>query len=95
MRSPHRLAVLAAVAVAVILAWPGAAQAHPRGNFSVNQYTGLILRPDRIDVTAAVDYAEIPTLQDKPRVDTDRNGTLSAAELAGHATAEGLVASPA
>src|SRR3954447_817881 len=65
--------VLALVAgVAAMLAWPASpAGAHPLGNFSVNQYAGLTLHPDRVDVTAVVDFAEIPTLQDKPAVDGD------------------------
>ncbi len=86
-----RIAVLAAgaiTALAGVLAWPAPAQAHPISNFSVNQYRGLTLRPDRIDVVAAVDVAEIPTLQEKPRVDTDHDGTLSPAERSAYAAAE-------
>ncbi|GAA4607247.1 hypothetical protein GCM10023107_80450 [Actinoplanes octamycinicus] len=72
-----------------ILAWPAApAQAHPLGNFSVNQYAGLTLHPDRVDVTAFVDAAEIPTLQDRTRADTDSDGTLSPAERTSHARSE-------
>ncbi|MEV4116880.1 High-affinity nickel-transporter [Nonomuraea sp. NPDC049695] len=37
--------------------------AHPLGNFSVNHYDGLTIHPDRIEDTAIVDSAEIPTLQ--------------------------------
>src|SRR3954465_3667506 len=63
--------VLALVAgVAAILAWPASpASAHPLGNFSVNQYAGLTVHPDRVDVAAVVDFAEIPTLQDRPAAD--------------------------
>ncbi|WP_328581314.1 nickel/cobalt transporter [Streptomyces sp. NBC_00370] len=64
-----------------------AAQAHPLGNFSVNHYTGFTVRPDRVDVLAVTDTAEIPTLQAAPRVDTDGDGTPSAAERAAWATA--------
>jgi nickel/cobalt exporter len=86
----RRLTVALAVAVAAgVLSWPASpAAAHPRGNFSVNQYAGLTLHPDRVDVTAVVDVAEIPTLQDRARADTDGDGTLSEAERAGYATAE-------
>jgi len=91
-RVRRRLAVVAAgasIAVGWLVAGPAQpAQAHPLGNFSVNQYAGLTLRPDRIDVTAVADFAEIPTLQEKPAVDTDGDGTLSATERATHATAE-------
>lgn len=64
-----------------------AAQAHPLGNFSVNHSTGFTVRPDRVDVLAVTDTAEIPTLQTAPRVDTDGDGTPSAAERAAWATA--------
>ena len=61
------------------------ASAHPLGNFSVNQYLGLTLHPDRVDATVAVDSAEIPTLQDRPAVDTDGDGTVSDAERPAYA----------
>ncbi|GIE77127.1 hypothetical protein Aph02nite_30770 [Actinoplanes philippinensis] len=84
-----RYAAAAAVAVAAVVVWPAApAQAHPLGRFSVNQYAGLTLRPDRIEVDAVVDVAELPTLQDRTRADTDGDGTLSASERAGYAAAE-------
>ena len=72
---------------AALVAVPAAAaSAHPLGNFSVNHYDGLQLRPDRIDDLAIVDTAEIPTLQDQPAVDTDGNGTVSDSERHAHAT---------
>ncbi|BCB81862.1 hypothetical protein Pflav_082720 [Phytohabitans flavus] len=57
------LLALAAAPLALLLMPAAPASAHPLGNFSVNQYTGLTLHPDRIDATAVVDFAEIPTLQ--------------------------------
>lgn len=57
------LLALAAAPLAFPLLPAAPASAHPLGNFSVNQYTGLVLRPDRVEATAIVDYAEIPTLQ--------------------------------
>ncbi|MFC0532305.1 urease accessory protein UreH domain-containing protein [Phytohabitans kaempferiae] len=57
------LLALAAAPIALLLMPAAPASAHPLGNFSVNQYVGLTLRPDRIDATAVVDFAEIPTLQ--------------------------------
>lgn len=61
----HWLLALAAAPLAFLLLPAAPAGAHPLGNFSVNQYTGLTLHPDRIDATAVVDFAEIPTLQAK------------------------------
>ncbi|GIE92457.1 hypothetical protein [Actinoplanes regularis] len=89
MRTYRLGAIVACAATAGVLAWPASpAAAHPLGNFSVNQYAGLTLHPDRVEVTAVVDIAEIPTLQDRARADGDRNGDLSPAERAGYAGAE-------
>src|SRR5215510_638564 len=63
------------LALAGVLAAPARpASAHPLGNFSVNQYAGLTLYPDRVVVSAVVDTAEIPTLQEKSTVDSDPAG---------------------
>lgn len=61
------------------------AHAHPLGNFSVNHHDGLRLSHDRIEDTAVVDSAEIPTAQDQDATDTDRDGTISPAEAADRA----------
>jgi len=56
------------LAAAVVL--PSAvASAHPLGNFSVNQYSGLRVSAERVDVDLVVDMAEIPTFQAKKDVD--------------------------
>jgi nickel/cobalt transporter (NicO) family protein len=62
------------------------ALAHPLGNFSINEYVGLTVAPHQVSAVAIVDSAEIPTLQDRPTVDTDGDGTVSDAERAAHAT---------
>ncbi len=72
------LVALGAGATAVLPT--GTADAHPLGNFTVNHYDGLRLFPDRVELLAVVDYAEIPTLQQRPGVDTDADGAVSAAE---------------
>lgn len=79
-RAARLLAVLAGVAASLLLFGPGAATAHPLGNFTVNQYNGLMLHPDRVELHAVVDSAEIPTLQQQPSVDSDSDGAVSAAE---------------
>ncbi|MFJ6836394.1 nickel/cobalt transporter [Streptomyces sp. NPDC091209] len=63
------------------------AQAHPLGNFSINHYTGFTVRPDRVDVLAVTDTAEIPTLQAATTVDADQDGSQSASERAAWAAA--------
>src|SRR5262249_7397163 len=49
---------------ALILAIPAPAQAHPLGNFSISQYSGIQIEPDAIAVRYFVDMAEIPTFQE-------------------------------
>ena len=50
-------------ALAVFLSAPGAASAHPLGNFTVNRYAGIELAGSDIYVRYALDLAEIPTYQ--------------------------------
>jgi ABC-type nickel/cobalt efflux system permease component RcnA len=77
---------LACVAIVTAVLLPAApAQAHPLGNFSVIQQDAFDLYPDRIDVTATVDIAELPTLQDRDAVDSDGDGTASDAERLAYA----------
>lgn len=56
---------LFAAALALVLA-------HPLGNFTVNHYNGLRLHPDRVESTAVVDLAELPTLQAPRPADAGR-----------------------
>jgi nickel/cobalt transporter (NicO) family protein len=82
------LALLTLLSVAIL--WPAAAaSAHPLGNFTVNLYSGIHVVPGEIRIDYVVDMAEIPTFQEKPSIDTDGDGTMSAAELASWATGEG------
>lgn len=86
MKLPCRAAVVAAPLLVLFgLTAVPTAQAHPLGNFSVNHYDGLRLSHDRIEDTAVVDSAEIPTAQDEEATDTDRDGTISPAEAADRA----------
>ena len=78
------LGVALALAPTPALAAP-APPAHPLGNFSVNQYLGLVLRTDRVDAVALVDSAEIPTLQERSLVDVDDDGKASDGERSAHA----------
>lgn len=78
-------ALLAGPLLTFVTAAP--AQAHPLGNFTVNRYDGLRLLPDRIQDTAVVDTAEIPSLQDRAATDTDHDGRITDAEAAARAVA--------
>jgi ABC-type nickel/cobalt efflux system permease component RcnA len=64
------------------LAYPATAHAHPLGNFSLNHHSTLTVRPDGITIDYTLDYAEIPTLQLTPQIDSDGDGALSASEQA-------------
>ncbi|MFG1924571.1 High-affinity nickel-transporter [Cryptosporangium sp. NPDC048952] len=78
--------LVVALALGVVLVWSAdPADAHPLGNFSVNQLEAITFRADRVDVAATVDTAELPTLQEKSAVDRDGNGTASPSELAAFA----------
>lgn len=88
MKLPCRAAVVAAPLLVLFgLSAAPTAQAHPLGNFSVNHHDGLRLSHDRIEDTAVVDSAEIPTAQDEEATDTDRDAAISPAEAA-HRAAE-------
>ncbi|MEU4690968.1 hypothetical protein [Actinoplanes sp. NPDC023714] len=86
----RKLGLIALLALVIgLICWPAApASAHPLGNFSVNQYAGLTLRPGHVAVDAVVDVAEIPALQDRTRADTDADETLSPVERDAYAREE-------
>ena len=73
---------------ALMVAVPGAASAHPLGNFTVNRYSGLVVSSDAVRVDHVRDLAEIPTAQRTPDIDSSVDDQLSAAELAAWAGAE-------
>lgn len=77
------LALAFALTMPVLAAAP--ASAHPLGNFTVNHYNGITVRPDRIDDLAVVDSAEIPTLQARATRDTSPDGVArSCADVGSH-----------
>ena len=80
-----------ALAGGLLVALPGIALAHPLGNFTVNHYAGIRIEPDRIVLDVVIDEAEIPTFQDRLRIDTDGDGVVSDDE----ANVERLAACPA
>jgi nickel/cobalt transporter (NicO) family protein len=88
LRRLARLAVPAGMIAALVLVSPGTASAHPLGNFTVNHYSGLTIHPDRVDALIVVDSAEIPTLQQRPQLDTDGDATVSGAEQRAYAAAQ-------
>ena len=82
MRLARRLLVLGALAAAIaVVGIPAApASAHPLGNFTVNQYSGLRVQADRVLLDLVVDMAEIPTFQSRGDYDTNADGRTDPAE---------------
>ena len=66
-----RLVAFAAVVFTLVVGPAMAASAHPLGNFTVNQYSGLRVGAERVDVELVVDMAEIPTFQARRQLDAD------------------------
>ena len=76
-----RLAAALALGAALITALPATpASAHPLGNFTVNQHSGLVVSPGRVALELVVDMAEIPTFQARSEIDTDGDKTVSPIE---------------
>jgi ABC-type nickel/cobalt efflux system permease component RcnA len=71
------------VAIAVLLP-ASPASAHPLGNFTVNQYSGLRVQPDRVLVDLVVDMAEIPTFQDRDAYDSNGDGRTDSTEASAY-----------
>lgn len=55
--------------------------AHPLGNFSINQYSRLEVENRQIKIRQILDLAEIPTFQERATIDADRDGAFSGEEL--------------
>jgi nickel/cobalt transporter (NicO) family protein len=84
---PRRL--LRATALAGLLAIvPAVALAHPLGNFTVNHYAGITVTPEAIELDVVIDMAEIPTFQERLRIDADEDGDVTDAEAAAAAPVE-------
>ena len=66
----RRLAPLL-VALGVLAAATGTAEAHPLGNFSVNHLTVVRVSDDRVDVRYVLDQAEIPTFRERGLSDAE------------------------
>jgi nickel/cobalt transporter (NicO) family protein len=67
---------------------PREAQAHPLGNFTINHYSSLQFTEENAHITYVLDFAEIPTLQQKARLDANGDGNLSEEEANPYLEAE-------
>ncbi|MCB0166456.1 MAG: sulfite exporter TauE/SafE family protein [Anaerolineae bacterium] len=55
--------------------------AHPLGNFTINQYAGLLVQQTTIEIDFVLDMAEIPAYQEIALLDTNHNGRPDAPEV--------------
>jgi nickel/cobalt exporter len=74
--------VLAGVVCAAVIAMvlPGAAAAHPLGNFTVNHLSQVRISQGSVEIHYILDQAEIPTFQEIQRFDRDTDGAISGTE---------------
>jgi len=84
------LTVIAAVAGLFVAGGLAAlpAAGHPLGNFTVNRYSGIVLSPGRVEIHYVLDMAEIPTFQERLKIDGDADGVETEAERRAYADAE-------
>jgi len=67
-------------AAGMLSATPAPAAAHPLGNFTINQFSRITVNADSVGVRHVIDMAEIPTVVERQRMDTDDDGTVTPAE---------------
>ena len=73
------LAMLAGLVLPLLL--PGAVAAHPLGNFTINHFSRIEAKRDRIRLRYVIDMAEISTLQELQAANITDTTAPSAAEL--------------
>lgn len=69
------------LSMVLMFVFAGLAKAHPLGNFSINHYSHIEVAKSQVKLHAVLDMAEIPTFQQSQTIDTNKDGTLSQAEL--------------
>lgn len=79
-RSVGGLALALFVLVTTMLTRPMGANAHPLGNFTVNQYSRIEITGVGPRIVYVLDMAEVPTLQAMPQIDLDGDGVVSSTE---------------
>lgn len=79
---------------AILLMSPTAVAAHPLGNFTINQYSRVVIGAHAVEIRYVVDMAEIPAFQERLIIDADRDGVISDGEIAAYidAATPGLMA---
>lgn len=75
-----RALLLPITALALALLPAVRASAHPLGNFTINQYSGISIYADTVVVDLVTDEAELPTVQARGDMDTDHDGAIADTE---------------
>ena len=82
LRMFRRVILAATGAAAAVALVAGPASAHPLGNFTINHYAEVRVGERQIQLDVVIDMAEIPAFTEQQRLDTNGDGSVSAAELA-------------
>ncbi|HLE51499.1 MAG TPA: hypothetical protein VI755_05530 [Anaerolineales bacterium] len=83
MRTTRRLSIVALTVVITLVCVP-VVSAHPLGNFTINQYAGLDVSPQGIQIDYILDMAEIPAFLEISSIDKNQNDQPDADELVGY-----------
>src|SRR5215213_3321268 len=76
-----RLVMALGVAIVVLGLVPAKpAAAHPLGNFTVNQYSRIEIGTTQARLLYVLDLAELPTVADRPLLDTNGDGVIAGVE---------------
>lgn len=75
-----RVLLVITLVIIATLGMPQATFAHPLGNFTTNQYSRLLIGKDVIRISYILDQAEIPSFQERQRIDSNRDGRLDSQE---------------
>ena len=81
----------AALVVGFVMMVAQPASAHPLGNFTINRFAALELSVERVTIRYALDMAEIPTFQERDRLDPNGDGRTTPDELDAYAKSAALV----
>lgn len=81
-RYPRRLTIPFLFSVALLALTAPSALAHPLGNFTINHYSRIEVGSDQLRLRFVLDYAEIPTFQERQAIDENRDGEVSQDEQA-------------
>jgi len=82
------LAALSLTALSPAYIASAKSNAHPLGNFTINHYSRLEIGSKNIQVLYIVDRAEIPTFQERSKIDTNQDDVLSDSEKSAYLQAE-------